>query len=44
MNLGVDVSVAIKWLVEESDTDKAEALLRSRCGAGARVPVRFGYR
>jgi predicted nucleic acid-binding protein len=29
MNVVVDASVVVKWLVAESDTDKAEALLES---------------
>ncbi|MGA2606967.1 MAG: type II toxin-antitoxin system VapC family toxin [Terriglobia bacterium] len=38
MNLVVDASVAVKWLVKESDTDKAEALLES-CRLGKYDPV-----
>ena len=38
MNLVVDASVAVKWLVEESETDKAEALLEL-CRLGKYDPV-----
>jgi predicted nucleic acid-binding protein len=38
MNVVVDASVAIKWLVNESDTDRAEALLEL-CRVGTCVPL-----
>ena len=38
MNLVVDASVVIKWLVKEPDTDKAEALLES-CRLGKYDPL-----
>jgi predicted nucleic acid-binding protein len=38
MNLVVDASVAVKWLVYEPDTDKAEALLEL-CRVGKYQPV-----
>jgi predicted nucleic acid-binding protein len=38
MNLVVDASVAVKWLVKEPDTDKAEALLEL-CRLGKYDPV-----
>jgi predicted nucleic acid-binding protein len=38
MNLIVDPSVAVKWLVNESDTDRAEALL-DLCRVGKCVPL-----
>jgi predicted nucleic acid-binding protein len=38
MNLVVDASVAVKWLVKEPGTDKAEALLES-CRVGQYDPL-----
>jgi predicted nucleic acid-binding protein len=38
MNLVVDASVAIKWLIEEADTDRAEALL-DLCRVGKYVSL-----
>jgi len=38
MNVVVDASVAVKWLVNELDTDRAEALLES-CRVGKCVPL-----
>jgi predicted nucleic acid-binding protein len=38
MNLVIDASVALKWLLSESDSEKAEALLEA-CRRGAIVPM-----
>ena len=38
MNLVVDASVAVKWLFEEPDSDRAEALL-ARAGASDRLKL-----
>jgi len=38
MNVVVDASVAVKWLVDEPDTDRAEALL-DLCQIGKCVPI-----
>ena len=38
MNLVVDASVAVKWLLRESETDKAEAVLEA-CQGGSIIPL-----